>query len=356
MKKLFLDTSFNSRYSYYEKVSDLELTKKNLQQKEDDFFQVLDNISAQWPEFKGDYQAVINPFAIIEYCGLGPLCKTVCTEKAEKFLKCFDSAKKVDEYIEQYSETPELVKKLDLLFNEILNNLNIFFNKEIDVQSIIDKANIKLKKYCCIENVIVIEEVVKSFIKTLKKEGKKHSNFKIVCGWFAWDVLLRYDQWSKIENNRIIVLKIMAGYYLGARKMDNAPGASLFGKIVGKKLFRDNEELLDAYLLEAGCMGVLPPDSSMRESTIILTADAELEKKIDSYIIGALILKNLVEITPGLTFRKFNFLPGYLIVVGRKDPNQKPNIINIENRIKKFELIFRLIAALRLMASTSSNN
>lgn len=332
-KWLFLDTSFISAYCYYKIDNNPYFTRIKKQQEYD---KVIEAILPEFPNIEDDYKTIENCFSIIEYCGLGKLYLETCEANQAEFMQCFQLVN-IDYMFAKYGETVILVRYLHELFNQVLEKSAIFFFEKINLEKIVKQFDEKRRKYRCHERGCFIEKMVDDWIEPLRKLDRGHVNFRELCGWLSWDALLRHEWTDKLSEKKSII-RLLAGFYLGARKHDNVPGAVLFGNLVNERLFRAKQELLDAYMLEFACMGYLPPDSNQREAVTIITADKGLKDKLINYIRGAMLLKGEL-IKEGLINRSilkdraFDFMPGCLIIVGRKNPSAKPVVVDISNLI-----------------------
>ena len=146
-----------------------------------------------------------------------------------------------------------------------------------------------------------------------------------------WNIDKRADQ---------IILNLLLGYYLGSRQIGIAPGAILFGRTIEKNIVRSKEEeLLDPYILEFLYMGWFDTNSKKRKPVVVITCEKRLAEKLDSAIEGALKLKGRTEESVLLKSRRFDFVPGILIIVGdsKNNPNKKPDVIKVVDRIREIE-------------------
>lgn len=344
---IFLDTSFkNTTYCYYEFDQDpvnTILNELRLQEVQANFSKVIEKISLEAPWLEKDYEVSEHSFAIIEYCGLGKLYKETCEEFEEQLAQCFLENCKIDDDIAMIKElgSDGLLEYLDKILNESLDKLNIFFSKAINVNVIINKAEKKFNTYSCHEHVKVIQENAKKWIEELKTNDKGSASFKMLCGWFSWEALVRHN-WTTNKMNQWSITQVLIGYYLSSRQETNISAAVLFGKVANKTLFRTNEELVDSYILELLFMGEFNHQTGARKPVIVICADEELENNLLPYTEGAKQVQNIISNSSVLKNKVFGFCPGFLILVNRKNPNQTPKIINvmknyIESDIGKFK-------------------
>jgi hypothetical protein len=334
-KKMFLDTSFKSAIYCYYKIdcSDEIVNDEREQILRDNFSRVIASIDLKLPGFENDYQLCEHFFAVIEFSGLKKPFKTLMEEHYVAIEQCFPAGSDIDHCIDSSSNDEILSAKLDAMLNQTLDKLNAIFACIVDDEEIKNKIAEKLRKYACHTYVKAIEQNARNVYEDLLLNRKNSPSFKSICLWFSWEAVVRRT-FTDNKLNEWKITQVLLGYYLGARQRTNISGIILVGKIEGKNtLFRQNEELVDSYILELLFMGELNEDTGKRNPIMVVSADEGIEKKLNLIAQAVMKLKKEVDNSQFLAHKKFDLVPGILIQVKKKDPNHEPKIIDIKRDI-----------------------
>lgn len=358
MKKdlMLIDNCTKTDYCYYRISLDDFENQRELKALKNRFDIMISLIEKEVPGLEKDYEQLENHYSIIEYIGLGSLLKELHSKNKEQIASFFVSDAELEALIKSHlvldnagdykinengeciiKDEETLISTLDEKFNNTIELLNAFFIENINIEYLLENAARKLTKFRCHSNVEGIETTIKRWMESVRVEGKNSVYFKDLCAWLSFDVLFRYE-WKVNDQVKNIILHLLLGYYLGSRKIINIAGVILFGKCVNEEIVRISQELLDPWILEFLIMGWLNIHSGKRMPVFVITSEQDFENKLRHAIKGALILKNKAQKSSLLSDRRFEFIPGTLIIVGAEnDINRKPRIIIIADIIKEIE-------------------
>lgn len=275
---LILDTSFKSSFCYP--------TKKNPDIKKH-FDKVLVNIGNEFDDFEGDYEFIETSFSLLEYIGCGRFLLNFSEAKKIEIEKCFLSLKNVSDAIKNGQSDEQCCYIVDEHIQQVYDRLVFFFMYNVDLISLVLKANQKLSRFSVHENVIEIENCLLDWINDLSNNGRDSFEYNLLCVHFAWNMMVRH-KWCENEIIHSYVINRLIGFYADPRQFEhNLPGSALFGVLKGLNFFKSYGELLDPSLIDLACRGYFNVHLNKWESVIVLSADLGQPERLKNYITGA---------------------------------------------------------------------